>query len=199
MSDAISSLFNMPGLATEIGAATNLASAGSGLYNAYQQQQYQDMLRRYASNPAALQQYAAGFTQPLQAGTIQGINNASQGYAAERGLSQSPALSQQIENQAIAPVIQQEQEQGMQDALRALGLGGGAQPNQAQAMNQAGAGINGLLKLMGLGQGDSPPQINNGQGSLPDVYQPVSPSIPPGAMPNPVPDLSLTDYAFGGS
>jgi hypothetical protein len=193
MPEAISQMFSTPqGLASGIGAATNLASAGSGLYNTYQNQ-----LRSLAQNPAAMQKYAAGFTQPLAAGLTQGVNNQAQAYAAERGLASSPGLEQQIENQAIAPYIQQQQNQGMQNAIQALGLGGGATPtqNQASSFNQLGSGLQGLLKLMNPAQA-TPATLNPNSGSDPMGLTFNPSSMGYNTMPGPVPDL--TNYAYGG-
>lgn len=124
-----------------------LVSAGSGLYNTYQNQKYQDMLRSYAQNPQKLMNYARGFTQPLSAGLLQGVENQAQGYAAERGLATSPAQEQQIVSQAIAPYIQQQQNQGLQTALQALGLGGGAQPNPGGGFDSLTKGLESLADL----------------------------------------------------
>lgn len=140
----------MPQLASlvpMITAITGLAGAGSSLYNSYENQQYQDKLRSYAENPSKLMNYAAGFTQPLSAGLTQGVENQAQGYAAERGLATSPALEQSVVSQAIAPYIQQNQQNGLQTALQALGLGGGPSPNPAGGFNGLAASLAQLSKL----------------------------------------------------
>jgi len=147
-------------LAPLIGSITSLGSSAAGLYSGYEQNKYQDMLRSYAGNPQKFQNYAAGFTKPLAAGLVQGVNNQAQGYAAVRGLASSPALEQQIESQAIAPYIQQNQQAGMQEAFQALGLGGGAQPNPAGSFSGLSSGIQGLLKYF---QPNMPPGYSNPQ------------------------------------
>jgi hypothetical protein len=132
-------------LAPYLNAATGVAGLGSTAYNFYNQyknQQYQDLLRSYAQNPQKMNQYAAGFTQPLNAGLTTSVANNAQAYLAQRGLSDSPQISQQVESQAIAPYIQQNQQAGYQDALQALNLGGGAIPPQIQAAS----GLSALTK-----------------------------------------------------
>lgn len=177
---------NLSSLTPLLGSITSLGSAGAGLFNSYENNKYQDMLRSYAGSPQKLQSYAAGFTQPLAAGLTQGVNNQAQGYAAERGLASSPALEQQIESQAIAPYIQQQQSQAMQTALQALGLGGGAQPNPAGSFGQLGSGIQGLLKqFQGSGQ-------QNYTGS---AISPVQLDSTP-SQPAPI---DLTNYGFDPS
>lgn len=181
----------MPQLASIIpalSAGTNLASAGSGLYNSYENNKYQDMLRSYAGNPQKLQAYAAGFTQPLAAGLTQGVNNQSQAYAAERGLATSPAASQQIENEAIAPYIQQQQATGMQQALQALGLGGGAAPNPSGSFSQLGTGLSGLAKLF---------QPQTQQTSAPSYQLPASATLDQ-TLPPPT-TVDLTNFGFNPS
>lgn len=182
----------MPQLASlipAISAGTNLASAGSGLYNNYENQKYQDTLRSYATDPAKLNAYASSFTKPLTAGLSEGVNNQSQAYAAERGLATSPALEQQIQNQAIAPYIQQNQQTGFAQALQALGLGGGANPNPQGAFSSLGTGLSGLAKLFQ----QSPQQIaaTGTPAALTDGS--VSPYIPP----TDIPPFDMTGFAFG--
>jgi hypothetical protein len=177
-------------LAPYLQSATQIASLGStgyNLYNQYQNQQYQNQLRSYAQDPAKMNAYAAQFTQPLTAGLTAGVANQAQGYLASRGLSDSPQISQQVEAQAIAPYIQQNQQQGYQDALQALQVGGGAIPPQlqqqqslaalAKAFSQwggGGGGANPLAKLLQLTQAAPTPPIQTpdmGDQSIP--YQPA--------------------------
>jgi hypothetical protein len=153
--------------------ATGIASLGStayGLYNQYQNQQYQNLLRSYAQNPAKMNAYAAQFTQPLNAGLTAAVNNQTQAQLAQAGLSESPQISQAVESQAIAPYIQQNQQQGYQDALQALNLGGGAIPPALQQTQ----GIAGLAKAFSQLGGGSLAQLmqlaargNNQAGSIP--------------------------------
>jgi hypothetical protein len=139
----------------ELKAGTEVAGLGStayNLYNQYQNQQYQNQLRSYAQDPTKLNAYAAQFTQPLTAGLQKGVANETQGYLASRGLSDSPQISEQVEAQAIAPYIQQNQQQGYQDALQALNLGGGAIPPQLQMQN----GLSALTKAFSQLPGSNP-------------------------------------------
>ena len=105
--------------------------AGGGLWNNIQNAEYQNKLRGLAMNPAKMMAYAKGFEQPLQAGLLKGTENAVQGYAAERGLATSPQIQQSLMAEAIAPALQQQQNQGLNAAYASLGLGGGAPPGGA--------------------------------------------------------------------
>ena len=99
---------------------------GGGIWNNIQNAQYQNKLRSLASDPAKMMAYAKGFEQPLQAGLLKGVENQTQGYAAERGLATSPQIQQALVSQAIAPYLQQQQNQALDAAYKSLGLGGGA-------------------------------------------------------------------------
>ena len=156
MSGTLSST-NASALAPYLQGAGTVASLGSSaynIYNQYQNQQYQDKLRSLAQNPSELNAYAQQFTQPLNAGLTASVANQAQAYLAQRGLSDSPEISQQVEAQAIAPQIQQNQQAGYQNALQALGLGGGAiSPGQQQqtSMAQLTKALSQLLQLGGQG------------------------------------------------
>ncbi len=158
ISSALSSLGSSPVLKNALSIA-NIGSTGFNLYNQYKQQQYQDKLRSLSTDPAAMAKLAAGYTQPLNAGLQKGVANESQAYLAQRGLSDSPQISQEVEAQAIAPYIQNNQQQGYNLALQALGLGGGAIPPALQQQN----GLSTLAKAFsnfgsgGSGSGSSDP------------------------------------------
>jgi hypothetical protein len=141
--------FPMPDIMSSLGpiltpalTAAQVGSTGYNLYNQYQNQQYQNTLRSDAQNPAKVTALAQGYTQPLNAGLTAAVNNQTQAQLAQAGLSESPQISQQVESQAIAPYIQQNQQQGYNDAIQALGLGGGAIPPGQQQQN----GISSLAK-----------------------------------------------------
>lgn len=177
--DAISSALQGTGM-QDITKLLGVASTGENLYNQYENQQYQDKLRSYAQDPAKMNAYAKQFTQPLDAGLQQGVANQSQAYLAERGLSASPYISEQVESQAIAPYIQQNQNQGYQNAITALGLGGGAvNPGQQQQQLMAQ-----LAKMFSGTTGLSPLQkVNDAYNSqqaaqLPSVSSMWNPSTP---------------------
>jgi hypothetical protein len=160
-------------LIQQISPVLSLGSTGYNLYNQYQNQQYQNNLRSFAQDPAKMNAYAAKFTQPLNAGLQTGVANEAQAYLAQRGLSESPQISEQVESQAIAPYIQQNQQQGYQDALQALGLGGGAIPpgqQQQTAQSQlaqilAGAPPPGAVNAPNPLNNTMPPQLSDLQGS----------------------------------
>ena len=135
--------------ATEV---ANIGSTAYNLYNQYQQQQYQNKLRSLSTDPAAVSKLAAGYTQPLTAGLQKGVANETQAYLAERGLSESPEISQQVQSQAIAPYIQQNQQQGYNLALQALGLGGGAINPAYQKQDSMSALAKAFAQLSSLGK-----------------------------------------------
>lgn len=137
----------MSEIASAIGPIAGLGTSAAGLYSAFQNQQYAQKVRNLTSNPEAMQAYINGFKQPLVAGLQQGVANQAQAEAAERGLSTSPGQFSQIESQAIAPYLQQQQNTATQNALQSLGLG------QSTVNPNAGTGALGSLQyaLKGLG------------------------------------------------
>ena len=104
-------------------------------------------------NPAKVNALAQQYTQPLTAGLTAAVNNQTQAQLAQAGLSESPEIAQTVEAQAIAPYIQQNQQQGYQDALQALQLGGGAIPPGQQQQNGASALAKAFSQLGGSGLG----------------------------------------------
>lgn len=138
-------------LLTDATGAASLGSTAYNLYNQYQNQQYQNNLRSYAQDPAKLNAYAAQFTQPLNAGLTAAVNNQTQAQLAQAGLSESPQIAQTVEAQAIAPYIQQNQQQGYSNALQALNLGGGAIPPGQQSAANLSALTKAFSQLGGLG------------------------------------------------
>ena len=130
-----------------------VGSTGYNMYNQYKNQQYQSQLRDLASDPKKMAAYAQQFTQPLNAGLQTGVANNTQSYLASRGLSESPQISQQVEAQAIAPYIQQNQNQGYSNALQALGLGGGAVNPNTQSASTISALAKAFSQLGGLKPG----------------------------------------------
>lgn len=148
----------------ELKVGTEVAGLGStayNLYNQYQQQQYQNKLRDLASDPAKMNAYAAKFTQPLTAGLQKGVANEAQGYLASRGLSDSPQISEQVEAQAIAPYIQQNQQQGYQNALQALQIGGGAIPPGQQQQSSMDALIKAFSRFGAPGSSPAPATLQD--------------------------------------
>ena len=136
----------------ELKAGTEVAGLGStayNMYNQYQNQQYQNQLRSFAQDPAKMNAYAAQFTQPMTAGLQTGVANNTQSYLAQRGLSDSPEIAQQVQAQAIAPYIQQNQQNGYQNALQALQVGGGAVNPNTQSANSISALAKAFAALSG--------------------------------------------------
>ena len=176
--------------------ASGVAQAGStayNLYNQYQNQQYQNQLRSYAQDPAKMNAYAAKFTQPLTAGLTTGVANQAQADLATRGLSDSPEISQQVYAQAIAPYIQQNQQQGYQNALQALQVGGGAVNPNLQSTNS----INSLAKIFSQLPGASP-SGNAGLQLNSTLTNPVD-QAPGGVLPDQDPINYTPDYAGFGN
>jgi hypothetical protein len=160
----------------------NIGSTGYNLYNQYQNQKYQDTLRSDAQNPAKVTALAQEYTQPLTAGLTAAVNNQTQAQLAQAGLSESPQIAQTVEAQAIAPYIQQNQQQGYQDAIQALQLGGGAIPPGQQQANGISALAKAFAALPGA-KGMSLPQLlqlaNPGSnGPQPTTPTATDPSIP---------------------
>jgi len=160
MSDGITQA--LQSIQPELNAGADVAQIGStayNLYNQHQNQQYQNQLRSYAQDPAKMNAYAAQFTQPLTAGLTAAVNNQTQAQLAQAGLSESPQIAQTVEAQAIAPYIQQNQQQGYQNAIQALGLGGGAIPPALQQQNGLAA-LAKAFSTMGGGRTLTPAQVS---------------------------------------
>lgn len=174
----------------EIKAGTEVAGVGStayNLYNQYQQQQYQNQLRSMAQDPTKMNAYAAKFTQPLTAGLQKGVANEAQGYLASRGLSDSPQISEQVEAQAIAPYIQQNQQQGYQNALQALQVGGGAINPALQQQNGLSALTKAFSRLSPPGSSPAPATLQDYLRTFGTQPQQLDPSQwNPGAVPPPI-------------
>ena len=184
----------------DITSVANLGSTGYNIYNQWQQTQYQNKLRDLASNPQKMAQFAAQFTQPLNAGLQRGVANEAQGYLASRGLSDSPQISEQVEAQAIAPYIQQNQNQGYQNALQALQVGGGAIPPAFQQQNSMAALIKAFSSLPGVGGGGSTglPSLADYIRTMGTLPPQLSLPAPSGPAPGPI-DTSGWDWGAGSS
>jgi hypothetical protein len=168
MTESINSALQSVGNSSATKSATNLANLGSigyGLYNNYQNQAYQNQLRSYAQDPSKMNAYASKFTKPLTAGLNSAVGNNTQAYLAQRGLSESPQIAAQVQSQAIAPYVQENQKTGYSDALQALNLGGGAANTGAQAAN----GVSSLAKAFSSLGG-----ANNGSAALKQLLQLVN-------------------------
>lgn len=85
-------------------------------------QKKQKFVEDIITNPAKLQQFVAGFNKPLTAGLEADVARSADAYGAERGLGSSPAVMKDVYAQALAPYVQQQQNQAMQSALQSLGV-----------------------------------------------------------------------------
>ena len=158
--------------------AASLGSSAYNLYNQYQNQQYQNQLRSYAQDPAKMNAYAAQFTQPLTAGLQTGVANQAQADLASRGLTDSPEISQQVYAQALAPYIQQNQQNGYNNALQALQVGGGAVNPNTQSANT----ISALAKMFA---GQNAPSNLSGASALTNIRSLIQPGANPSIQPTP--------------
>ena len=193
MPDIMSSIQPILGPALQV---AQLGSTGYNLYNQYQNQQYQDLLRSYAQNPAKMNAYAQQFTQPLNAGLTAAVNNQTQAQLAQAGLSESPQIAQTVEAQAIAPYIQQNQQQGYQNALQALNLGGGAIPPQLAGMNNLSALAKAFSQLPGgAAQLRQLLSLNQQEYQSAPTPQTQSPDLGPGQY---IPDQPIQTFDWGG-
>jgi hypothetical protein len=136
--------------------AVQVGSTAYSLFDQYQNQQYQNTLRSDAQNPAKVTALAQQYTQPLTAGLTAAVNNSTQAQLAQAGLSESPQIAQTVEAQALAPYVQQNQTQGYNLALQALGLGGGAIPPALQQQNNLSALAKAFSQIGGAGNGINP-------------------------------------------
>lgn len=86
---------------------------------------YQKFLRSLSTDPAKMSQYVSGFQKPLDQGLVSGVNNQVQAFGAERGLSTSPQIMQEIEAQALGPLQQNQQQMAINEAMTSLGIPSG--------------------------------------------------------------------------
>ena len=138
--------------ATEV---ANLGSTAYNMYNQYQNQKYQNQLRDLSSDPAKMNAYAEQFTKPLTAGLQTSVANQAQADLATRGLTDSPQISQEVYAQALAPWVQQNQQQGYSNALQALQVGGGAISPSTSSANTLSALTKAFSQLGGAGGGNA--------------------------------------------
>ena len=140
----------LPAAAVGMGTVGNYLSYAEAKRALDQQMAWNKWVQQLVSNPAAFQKFAAGYTQPLTAGLTQGVLNQDQAWLATHGLSQSPAIAGDIVNQSLAPYIQQQQNQGVSNALAALGTGDGNSNLASSAADKLfrGTDLTGLLRLL---------------------------------------------------
>lgn len=182
MSDAVKSIGNFAsgptgsGLLAGAGAASNVAGS---VDNFIQQKKYndsQDYVRNLMTNPAAFTAAEQSYIQPLNKGLITGVTNTTNAQLAERGLGGSSAITQATLAQALAPYIQQNQQQGQQALLSSLGLLGGLKPNGQNGFTD----ISKILQQMRTASAGSPqaPAAYNLGG-----VDPLGLNTPPAAAP----------------
>jgi len=136
MPDAIasigSSLGSVFGGSGGLGNLLKTIITGTGLVgNFINQRQQQGALNTelmYQKNPALAAQKIASLEQPLSQGLTQEVGNSTQGYLAERGLAESPQMSQAVLGQALAPYVQQNQNTAMQEFFGLLNPAGAKFP-----------------------------------------------------------------------
>src|SRR5271165_5377411 len=147
----------MDGLSSIIGAMAPQASApaplwqqlvtgglfGAGelsnLLQAHKQSQWQDYVMNLAKNPSQVSQMVTQAQQPLDNALVQAVNNRVQGDMAQRGLAQAPGIFAGTEAQALAPFVQQQQQNAQQQVMQLLGLPGAATNINAPGQNMSPA------------------------------------------------------------
>ncbi len=88
--------------------------------------QYQNFVMDLLKHPEKLAAMAAKIQQPLNNGLVQAVDNRVQGDMASRGLSQAPGIFAASESQALAPYVQQNQNEAMNAVLQSLGMPAGS-------------------------------------------------------------------------
>lgn len=81
--------------------------------------QYLDLVNNPEKSAAAVR----AMTQPLSQGLVQDVGNQTQAYLAERGLSESPQITEAVLSQALAPYERQNQETALEEYYRNLAMG----------------------------------------------------------------------------
>lgn len=130
-----------------LGVVSNLIQgnrASSVQQNAINQQK---QLMALVNDPAAFSAKIKSLQQPLSQGLTQGVGNGVQGYLAERGLSSSPQISEEVMAQALGPFQQNEQQMAIQSLLSAYGLGQGA-TGQAVGASPGQIDTSGFWKML---------------------------------------------------
>lgn len=185
MSSVFSSIGNFMGgkggglIGTGVSALSNFL--GNRQRNKYLQDQinYQKYLRSLSQDPAKMSAYVSGFEKPLDTGLVKGTENMVQAAGAERGLSTSPQIMDEIMAQALGPLKQNQQQMAISEAMQSLGLPSGT-PEFGQ---QQPFDISAIIKqLLGGKPATAPVVIGNNPNAinLPDT----GPDVP-------VPDLNV--------
>jgi len=184
---------------TEIGQFLN-SGAGKGLLTAgtagagltqnllanRQAEQKQNFVKDLITNPTKFAAFVKSFNQPLQQGLTADIDRSASAFGAEHGLGSSPAVMQDIEAQALAPYLQQQQQTAQQTALQSLGI-------YSNSPTTKPVDISSILKMLQMG--GSQPNVTSGI-NLNNVPNPginlTDAGFLPSALPSPVTDYG--DY-----
>lgn len=149
---------------------------GSGelgnLLQSHKQNQYQDLLLKYAQNPTLLTQAVTAATKPLDNALVQAVNNRVQGDMAARGLAQAPGIFGASEAQALAPFVQQNQQTAQQQVLASLGL-----PGEVTGINRPPTDNSSALAMFLRAMGQNPFTRLPGTNLPPQQGQPTLPGI----------------------
>ena len=148
------------GVATGIGAASDLA----GAYTNWQAYQQRAKLQSILQNPKKFAAYINNLNQPLSASALQAINRDINANLALRGMGSGGGASNQFAADALAKIEAQRQQAAMQSALGALTGGPGLPTMPIGATGQI---LMNLIKnqQMNKPQGTFPaPQTSTGQG-----------------------------------
>ena len=159
--DAISSIGQV------VGKLLPAALTGGGFINNLLTQRKTNERQNFVENAVKnFPQYSQKFIQPLSKGLTSNVGNQVQGYLGERGLSMSPTITADVESQALAPFVQQNQQTGIQAALGSLGIMPGA-PGQ---MTDTSGPLALLLKQLRSRPITPAPQPQNTNAAPPDPF-----------------------------
>lgn len=151
---------------------------------------YQNQLLNLIKNPAALTQMILKAQRPLDNALVQAVNNRVQADLASRGLSQAPGIFAAGESQAIAPYIQQNYNEAMNQVLTSLGLPGGTfrQPQNLSPL------LTQFLRMFRGGGGGGSPSLTGGSDTGLTLPQPSDVGTPSSGGPwfgDALPDTGL--------
>ena len=193
MSDALSGIMKFIQPAIQgTGVIGNLIS---GQRNAGVQQEAinrQKQLDQLASNPSQLAARIRALQQPLSQGLLSGVGNDVQGYLAERGLSQSPAIQTQILAQALGPYQLQEQQLAQNAVLAPFEVGNNVPPSTLLA---PGADTSGFWANFNKDTAGQPKPINAGDPTyMPSADWPIQQPTGPNGVPGTAPGTDTQQY-----
>lgn len=142
---------------------------------------YQNYVLNLMKNPAALAQMVTKAEQPLSQSLIQNVENTVQGNVASRGLAQAPGIFATQESQALAPFVQQNQQQAQNLVLSSLGLPQGTfqNPTNLSPAMQLFLQSFGFRNIPGLNTG-TPTGVPQQTQAPPSLTWPATPGVQPG-------------------